>query len=623
MALFFLMLVACSDEGPVLDQRDGGPGTPICRAAGETACDDDVAIVCEADGPGIREARTDCSLTGGRCRDGACVPCLAGSTGCFEGNAASCRADESGWDPTEVCDLAAGDACHDGTCVSLCELAQNERSYAGCEFYPVDLDTQGHGEATFGIIVSNPNPFTTHVVLEVDESAPGEPRDIRAIEEVEIPALDLETFVLGRRRVDGHLDGATFVETHSAQSRRAYRVRARHPVIAYQFNPLQQADVFSNDASLLFPTSALGTETTVIGWPQTISTRGTAEQRGEGDYRSTLTLVGTADATRVSVTFGPAATRVVGIGDAVSYGPGETATFEVGPFDVVNLETDGFLADFTGSRVESSHGVVVYTGSEGADVPSYDRVVERLCCADHIEGQLAPDRSLGTHFVIARTPSRSRAINDALTDPLLLLPVANEPEYARVLAVEDGVTRIDTNLAPPFDAFVLERGESAMLLLDRDTEITASRPIAAIQLLAGQYATGIPFEYPGGDPALVVVAPTDQFRKDYVFLTPATYGFDAVTIVSAPGTTIELDGAPPSPLCETATLESNGAPAWIVHRCPLSFPEVRGDFSVVSGEQGDGVHRVTASAPVGVVVSGFDAFVSYAYAAGMDLEVLR
>jgi hypothetical protein len=158
-----------------------------------------------------------------------------------------------------------------------------------------------------------------------------------------------------------------------------------------------------------------------------------------------------------------------------------------------------------------------------------------------------------------------------------------------------------------------------MLLLDRDTEIVASRPIAAIQVMAGQYAAGIPFEYPGGDPALIVVAPTDQFRKDYVFLTPATYGFDAVTIVAEPDAIIELDGEALPPICERAAIGTS----WSVYRCPLSFPEIRGDFSIDPGEQGDGVHRVTASEPVGVVVSGFDAFVSYAYAAGMDLEVLR
>ena len=38
------------------------------------------------------------------------------------------------------------------------------------------------------------------------------------------------------------------------------------------------------------------------------------------------------------------------------------------------------------------------------------------------------------------------------------------------------------------------------------------------------------------------------------------------------------------------------------------------------GEQNDGVHTVLADAPVGVVIYGFDAFVSYAYAAGLNLK---
>jgi hypothetical protein len=36
--------------------------------------------------------------------------------------------------------------------------------------------------------------------------------------------------------------------------------------------------------------------------------------------------------------------------------------------------------------------------------------------------------------------------------------------------------------------------------------------------------------------------------------------------------------------------------------------------------QNDGVHRITASLPVGVIVWGFDAYVSYAYAAGTELR---
>jgi hypothetical protein len=627
-ALLAAFATACTATS-VLDGLDGAAPDAFACTEGLARCEGDVAVRCEGEGAFVLARRTDCSLTGERCSMGACVPCLAGTSGCFEGDAARCRDDGSGWDVTAECDLDGGEACVDGACVELCERAITDRSYEGCEFYPVDLDTKGAYAPPFGIIVSNPNTFATRVVLEVDDSLPGEAPSVRVLEEVDIPPLDLEPFVLDRRRVDGVPEAGGWRETGSAHTRRAFRVRARHPVIAYQFNPLAQADVFSNDASLLLPTSALGTRTTVVGWPQNLSTSGDVDQRADEDYRATLTVVGTEASTSVTVRFGPLATRVLGIGETTAWGPGETASFELGPFDTINLETDGFLADFTGTVVESNRGVVVYTGSEGADVPAYERTADRLCCADHVEGQLPPDRSLGNRFVLARTPSRARSINDALTSAFLALPEPEEFEVAHVVAVEAGTTRIETSLEPPFETFTLEQGESAMVVLDRDTELVASRPVSVIQLLAGQTAAGIPLEYPGGDPALIVVPPADQFRRDYVFLTPSTYGFDAVTIVAPPDATILLDDAPLPGTCESAPLEGRAGglgdapPAWIIHRCPLSFPQVNGDFSVSPGVQGDGVHRLRASRPVGVVVSGFDAFVSYAYAAGMNLELLR
>jgi hypothetical protein len=41
-----------------------------------------------------------------------------------------------------------------------------------------------------------------------------------------------------------------------------------------------------------------------------------------------------------------------------------------------------------------------------------------------------------------------------------------------------------------------------------------------------------------------------------------------------------------------------------------------------SGAQHDGVHRVLSDHPVGVIVDGFDYFVSYAYAAGTELSFI-
>jgi len=71
------------------------------------------------------------------------------------------------------------------------------------------------------------------------------------------------------------------------------------------------------------------------------------------------------------------------------------------------------------------------------------------------------------------------------------------------------------------------------------------------------------------------------------------------------------------------TPEERGSPQpdMLAYRCQLSFPTIDPITGVVSpGVQHDGVHRIVATAPVGVTVFGFDSYVSYAYAAGTELR---
>jgi hypothetical protein len=64
-----------------------------------------------------------------------------------------------------------------------------------------------------------------------------------------------------------------------------------------------------------------------------------------------------------------------------------------------------------------------------------------------------------------------------------------------------------------------------------------------------------------------------------------------------------------------------------VYQCQLSFPKIdptlTGSAAVQPGLQNDGVHRILSSAPVGVLVFGWDSFVSYGYAAGTQLEEIN
>jgi len=66
-------------------------------------------------------------------------------------------------------------------------------------------------------------------------------------------------------------------------------------------------------------------------------------------------------------------------------------------------------------------------------------------------------------------------------------------------------------------------------------------------------------------------------------------------------------------------------PSWVTYGCQLSFPSVtRGPMvSVQRGPSQSGSHSVLSDMPVGIVVSGFDRFVGYAYVGGLNLDVLR
>jgi hypothetical protein len=530
------------------------------------------------------------------------------------------------------------------------------------------------------VVVSNPGAVASAVVVEVNDAPPGAPLALREVASAVVLPGDLEVFELARREVDGSssnaacdvtartcrgaevcvCSGADTVApcfcrvsagasgqndgTHTAVTSNAYRLTSDQPIIAYQFNPLDNVSVFSNDASLLLPASALTPEYTVVSWPQTIADSDCPPEmpcpeidfdtssRDEG-LRAFLTIVGTQAATQVRVTLGPDVVRVLP-GSGVPMGlAGDELTVTLGPFDVLNLETAGFMADFTGSFVSANRPVGVFVGGEASDAPMFTTYANRQCCADHLEEQLFGDNTLGTQYVIARMPGRAASLNGAFVDTNLdSVAEGNEVEYVRVVAVSDD-TEVTTTLSPPNDRFVLAARESRLLDATQDFELfsTTGRPVSVLQALPSQQAVGIPsypVRYPGGDPSLIMVPPIEQYRRDYVFLTPDRYAFDYVVVVAPFGAEVRLDGVEllargclASPADGLMRGVADAPPARLVYRCQLSFPEVERDV-VRPGAQADGVHRISANAPVGIVVYGFDAFVSYAYPGGLNLQPL-
>lgn len=635
VALGSAALPSCLERGDRFVEGAGAV-TPDACEPGALRCTGELLERCRDDG-GAWVAEEDCSSGGRVCSASLsrCAECQPGLTACEPGASLRCRADGSGYEVSALCD-EPGSACRDGACRDLCALAAEERSNVGCNYWAIDLDNAALGPTRnaagqqYAVVVSNPQPDVRATVrILQDDAAPGEEGRPVEIASAEVPELDLRVFKLGPREVDGSTPGARNDGTHTALSRAAYRVEADVPVVAYQFNPLENVDVFSNDASLLVPVEALGDpggelETVYVAasWPQTIAITDDPDTNFDPGnptaLRAFLTMVPERDGTRVRVT---TTARVVPGGPVEETPPGGVIEATLSRYEVLNLETTDFDADFTGSIVEADGPIAVFVGSEASDAPRFATLADRDCCADHLEEQLAPTRTAGKTFAIPHSPSRTRAVRDAGAN----VAVVPEPDLVRFVATTEAGATVTTSLAAPHDRFELSGiGDWAEVAVETALTATSSDPILVAHIMASQDACGVRRGLPGGDPSLMFVPPLEQARDDYVFLTPDKYAFDFLTIAAPAGEVPLLDGVDLTTQgCEQSTFpDEPDATIWF-WSCQLGFPRIDDAVDPVlvdPAEQVDGVHRVSAEVPVAVFVWGFDSFVSYAYAAGTQLR---
>jgi len=639
VALAGAIVVACGAPSCGFDSayRDvPDPSAPVPCTDGVVECRGSALTRCQGGKPVVVD---DCGARSLVCAPGLlkCTPCLPNNASCDGFDVIMCGADGVTKTKTETCNADKGIACRRGICTNLCDEASRERSNVGCEYWAVDLDNAVTGSNNaaaqqYAVVVSNNEPDLVATVIVEEDMAPlGSPNALRQVSTARVGPRSLEVFKLGPKEIDGSAPGTFDTGTHTALSRNAYRVRSDVPIVAYQFNPLENVNVFSNDASLLLPTPALGggdgRSYVIAGWPQTIATSEDPATNFGSNLRAFLAIVGTAKDTRVKIR---TTTRIIG-GGPIPSGVPKGGEFEVTlqPFEVLNLETADFNADFTGTFVDATEPVAVHVGSEASDAPFFSTLASRSCCADHLEEQAIPLRAVGKRYVLGRVPNRSRALAAAGA----AISPFDEPELYRVVATREGVTKVTTTLPPPNDAFELEgEGANRTISAHQDFLLTSSDPVVIADVQVSQEAAGVVRGLPGGDPSLTFIPPVEQWRNEYVLLTPDKYAFDFLVVTAPFGAQVFVDGLPiDGKICELAPADGLDEktrkaknPTFVVYRCQLSFPTIDPNVpapnNVLPGRQNDGVHRVQSDYPVGIIVYGFDAFVSYAYAGGTQLK---
>lgn len=559
-----------SNDGTTQDTGDTTtppPDVESCTPGEARVCASQSSrYVCNEAGDGFELEQCPGSQTclAGECGDRVCSPQIQE---CFdESSTRTCKDDGSGWNEPEAC--PSGTVCERGTCRTTCDLGGKGPSYIGCEYVTLDLDQYTDpgtnpkpDEVPHSVVISNPGQREATISF----SSPTTQASFN-IPDPTVPAGSAKAFQMPRLDVD-----------ESGVTNRSINVVSSEPVIAHQFNPLNNQNVFSNDASLLLPISTLGSEYYVVNWPTQVlpSFMGTNFE----DQQAYVTIVAVQTGqTIVDVS----STADVKSGPGVSaISAGSTGTYALQRGEVLNLTANsGQLGpsgnDLTGTYIKSSLPVAVFAGHEEAVIGDGSNG-DGDCCADHLEQQLFPLSTWGNSYIAGLSPERG-----------------THKDHWRIVSGEDGVTLTTEPPQPDANNVTLNKGDAVTFYSDQDFEINATGKIMVGQFLVSQEQTSAVV----GDPAFLLSVPSAQFRKDYHLLTPENYSTNYVQIIRPAGATVNLDGA----------AVSNG-----------SFRSVGSNWEVGHVEVSPGVHTLDSSEAFGIQAYGFDNAVSYGYPGGLNL----
>ncbi|WP_053231817.1 IgGFc-binding protein [Sandaracinus amylolyticus] len=495
---------------------------------------------------------------------------------------------------------APNERCVARQCADLCAEAAARHDYAGCEYVAVPIATpQLRAGFSFAVVIANASDHEANVSIE------GGALDA-AIARV-VPARTTETFVLP------WIDELSQIEQREQGGRSviaprgAYWIRSDVPVLATQWSPLDfRLDntrcedgpgcfSFTNDASLLLPLHALGARYHVASYaplafeqPAIAGEPYAAVVPGRGLFAIAATEPG-----ETTVTVHASAPLDTPEGGRLEAGTSRAFTLAQGavlqlvsssPRDAAECapqgrrrQCDAPSLDPTGTRIESSAPVAVFSGHGCAHVP-----FDRPAC-DHLEEQLLPDVALGARYVLGTIR------------PLHEQPA---PSFARVLSIADAnEVRFDPPIRAPI---TLDAGEHVLVEHDAPLVIDADAPLLVTQLVVGM---SFDLEAPGaeGDPAMVLAAPIAQWRREYVFLVPGTYTSAYASVVAPAGTTVWLDGEP---------LEDT--------------PMRVSDFELhdIALDRAAAVHQLEADHPVALTLHGYAPWTSYAHLGGLTVAPL-
>jgi hypothetical protein len=528
---------------------------------------------------------------------------------------------------------------------ATCEEAVLSKSYVGCDYFPTVVANVVWSIFDFAVVVANagtsPAIVTVTGPMGTNLKQTILPNALAKIYLPWVPALKGSD-------ADSCGDPAPLAASVVAKAA-AYHLVSSVPVTVYQFNALEygpkggppgkswascpgsqicaaEGDYagcwsFSNDSSLLFPSTAM------TGTYRVTDNKGESQENAAGMVsrlmNTYLAITATQPGTHVTVHLSPTGSVLAGGGvpETPASPDGGTINLALDQGDVAELASaPGNTIDLSGSLVTADQPIQVIAGTPCEFTP------ENIEACDHLEQSVFPAETLGKqYFVTVPSGPSGKPVGHVVrffgnvdqttltyapnpTGPMGciktwdLVPVPSLEYDQLVQQLDDCLL----GLTPPVALTcptTLDAGQVGECngIVTSDFEVTGSSELAVGSFMLGGSLVDTTGE---GDPSESLMASVEQYRTKYVFLAPDDYDFNFADIVAPSGTDVYLDGMKLNP----SRLMPIGD-GYAALRVPLAGVN----------PSGNGAHVIVASAPVGLQVLGYGEYTSYQYPGGLNL----
>jgi len=491
---------------------------------------------------------------------------------------------------------------------TTCAQAAQGRTYVGCDYWPTVVANNVWSIFDYAVVVANGQA----VAADVTVTGPGGVNQTATVQPGSLAKIYLP-WVAALKGPDTDTCGSAIALTASVVAPKgAYHLVSSVPVTVYQFNALEYkgqggpADKswascpgrqicqsssaasgcysFSNDASLLLPSTAMTGNYRVIGvhgWSEVDVIGGPYDILG-----GYFTITATADATTVKVRLSAQGQTLAG-GAIAAQGPNSVLSLALGQGDVAEVVSPaGSRYDFSGSMISADKPVQVLAGIPCINIP------QGKASCDHVEESVLPAETLGKrYFVTVPTGPGGAAVGHVV----------------RLYGNVDGTTLTYAPARPGGCPATLDAGTVADCgTVAADFEVRGDHEFGVGSFMLGAQVVDPQPDVTKekGDPSMSVAVAVEQYRTKYVFLAPDDYDVNFVDIVGPTGVQLALDGAP-----VLTPFAAVGATGYGVARVQLGAGQA-------------GAHVMAASAPVGIQVMGYGFATSYQYPGGLNLTLI-